>query len=47
MKPVVVFIHGEDNYEWGSGNLVDGSVLAALGDAVVVTLNYRLGILGK
>ena len=44
--PVIVFIHGE-SYSWGSGNLYDGSVLAAVGKVVVVTLNYRLGILGK
>ncbi|XP_068230849.1 neuroligin-4, X-linked-like [Palaemon carinicauda] len=42
---VVVFVHGE-SYEWGSSNLYDGSVLAALGKVIVVTLNYRLGILG-
>ncbi|XP_068213934.1 neuroligin-4, Y-linked-like [Palaemon carinicauda] len=43
--PVVVFIHGE-SFEWGSSSLYDGSVLAALGKVIVVTLNYRLGILG-
>ena len=43
---MIVFIHGE-SYEWGSGNLYDGAVLAAVGQVVVVTLNYRLGILGK
>ena len=43
---MVVFIHGE-SYEWGSANLYDGSVLAGLGDVIVVTVNYRLGILGK
>ena len=44
--PVVVFIHGE-SYEWNSGNPYDGSVLAAYGQVVVVTLNYRLGALGE
>ena len=44
--PVIVFIHGE-SYEWNSGNPYDGSVLSAYGNVVVVTLNYRLGILGK
>ena len=29
--PVIVFIHGE-SYSWGSGNLYDGSVLAAVGN---------------
>jgi hypothetical protein len=43
---VILFIHG-DSYEWGSGNIYDGSMLAAVGKVVVVTLNYRLGILGK
>ncbi|XP_066989678.1 neuroligin-4, X-linked-like [Macrobrachium rosenbergii] len=43
--PVVVFIHGE-SYEWGSSSLYDGSILAALGKIIVVTINYRLGILG-
>ncbi|KAF6206601.1 hypothetical protein GE061_017837 [Apolygus lucorum] len=43
--PVLVYIHGE-SYEWNSGNPYDGSVLASYADLVVVTLNYRLGILG-
>ncbi|XP_037924577.1 neuroligin-4, Y-linked isoform X3 [Hermetia illucens] len=43
--PVIVFLHGE-SFEWSSGNPYDGSVLAGYGDVVVVTLNYRLGILG-
>ncbi|CAO1394324.1 unnamed protein product, partial [Diamesa hyperborea] len=43
--PVLVFLHGE-SFEWNSGNPYDGSVLASYGDMIVVTLNYRLGILG-
>uniref|UniRef100_A0A1A9X427 COesterase domain-containing protein n=1 Tax=Glossina brevipalpis TaxID=37001 RepID=A0A1A9X427_9MUSC len=43
--PVIVFVHGE-SFEWSSGNPYDGSVLASYGEVVVVTLNYRLGILG-
>ncbi|KAG5314035.1 NLGN1 protein, partial [Acromyrmex insinuator] len=43
--PVIVFVHGE-SYEWSSGNPYDGSVLASYGGVVVVTINYRLGILG-
>ncbi|XP_076644775.1 neuroligin 3 [Halictus rubicundus] len=43
--PVIVFVHGE-SYEWSSGNPHDGSVLASYGGVVVVTINYRLGILG-
>ena len=44
--PVMVYIHGE-SFEFGSGNAFDGSVLASFGAVVVVTLNYRLGVLGK
>lgn len=44
--PVVVFVHGE-SYEWNSGNPYDGSVFASYGSVVVVTVNYRLGILGE
>ncbi|XP_078043376.1 neuroligin 5 [Augochlora pura] len=42
---VMVYIHGE-SYEWGTGNVYDGSVLASAGHVIVITLNYRLGILG-
>lgn len=44
--PVIVYIHGE-SYEWNSGNPYDGSILASYGQVIVVTLNFRLGILGK
>ena len=44
--PVIVFIHGE-SYEFGSGNVYDGSILASYGDVIVITLNFRLGVLGK
>ncbi|KAG5679900.1 hypothetical protein PVAND_009436 [Polypedilum vanderplanki] len=43
--PVIVFVHGE-SYEWNSGNAYDGSALASYGQILVVTINYRLGILG-
>ena len=45
--PVLVWIHG-GAFVNGAGSLpwYDGSVLAARGDVVVVTINYRLGILG-
>ncbi|XP_055611267.1 neuroligin-4, Y-linked [Uranotaenia lowii] len=43
--PVIVFLHGE-SFEWNSGNPYDGTVLASYGELVIVTLNYRLGILG-
>lgn len=45
-KPVMLFIHG-GSYMEGSGNMFDGSVLAAYGNVIVVTMNYRLGVLGK
>ncbi|MCL4152727.1 UNVERIFIED_CONTAM: hypothetical protein GTU68_010727 [Idotea baltica] len=44
--PVLVFFHGE-SFSWGAGSLYDGSVLAAYGRVVVITINYRLGPLGK
>ena len=44
--PVMVFVHGE-SYDWNSGNPYDGSILASYGQILVVTINYRLGILGK
>jgi len=42
----MVFIHGE-SFEWNSGNPYDGTILAAYGNIVFVTINFRLGILGK
>ena len=45
--PVMFFIHGGAFMEGsGGGPLFDGSYLAAYGEVVVVTINYRLGILG-
>jgi para-nitrobenzyl esterase len=46
-RPVLVWIHG-GAFVVGSGShpLYDGGRLCELGDAVVVTLNYRLGSLG-
>lgn len=44
--PVLVFVHGP-SYNWGSGNPYDGSILAWYGELIVITLNYRLGALGK
>ena len=43
--PVMYWIHGGGN-SMGSGDLLDVSRLAAEHDVVVVTINYRLGILG-
>ena len=44
-RPVMVWIHG-GAYTMGSGDMYDGSTFARRGDVVVVTLNYRLGVLG-
>ncbi|XP_064620762.1 neuroligin-4, Y-linked-like [Lineus longissimus] len=44
LYPVMVYIHG-GSYLFGSANDYDGSVLPQFG-VVVVTINYRLGILG-
>ncbi len=46
-RPVLVWIHG-GAFVMGSGSqpLYDGSSFAARHDLVVVTLNYRLGVLG-
>lgn len=46
-RPVMVWIHG-GAFLGGSGDapLYNGSVLAARGDAVIVTFNYRLGPFG-
>ncbi|XP_073497081.1 neuroligin-3 isoform X3 [Phyllobates terribilis] len=44
-KPVMVYIHG-GSYMEGSGNMIDASVLASYGTVIVITLNYRVGVLG-
>ncbi|KAJ0181477.1 hypothetical protein K1T71_003562 [Dendrolimus kikuchii] len=43
--PVVVYIHGE-SYSWSSSQPYDGAVLASYTDLIIVTLNFRLGVLG-
>ncbi|XP_063358890.1 neuroligin-1-like isoform X1 [Cydia amplana] len=42
---VVVWV-GAPSHEWGSPNTLDGSVLAARAHLLVVTVNYRIGLLG-
>lgn len=42
--PVMVWIHG-GSFRYGSGSEYDGRILAAKGEVVVVTINYRLGSL--
>ncbi len=46
-RPVMVWIHG-GSFRTGTGSslMYDGVQLAARGDIVVVTINYRLGALG-
>ena len=45
--PVIVFIHGGSNVSGYTADPVyDGAALAKLANAVVVTVNYRLGIFG-
>ncbi|XP_053459616.1 carboxylesterase 3 isoform X2 [Nycticebus coucang] len=44
-KPVMVWIHG-GSLSVGAATSYDGSALAAYGDVVVVTVQYRLGVLG-
>jgi para-nitrobenzyl esterase len=43
--PVMVWIHG-GALVGGAGSIYDGSVLAAKGNVIVVTINYRLGAFG-
>lgn len=40
------YIHGGDFYK-GASNTFPGHMLAAFFDVVVVTINYRLGALGR
>ena len=44
-KPVMVWLHG-GGYFLGSGMGTVGVPLAVTGDVIVVTVNYRLGVLG-
>lgn len=46
-RPVIVFVHGGSNISGYTADPVyDGAALARSQDAVVVTVNYRLGIFG-
>ncbi|XP_078692376.1 neuroligin-4, X-linked-like isoform X2 [Branchiostoma floridae x Branchiostoma belcheri] len=42
---VMVFIH-PGYFEEGAGSMYDGSAIASWGQVIVVTFNYRLGLLG-
>jgi len=43
--PVMVFFHG-GSFVYGTGSLYDPTVMVIQGNTIVVTVNYRLGILG-
>src|SRR5262245_49454637 len=46
-RPVMVWLHGGGfSTGSGSGRMVDGTRLARTGDALVVTINHRLGVFG-
>ncbi|XP_028042434.1 neuroligin-1-like isoform X1 [Bombyx mandarina] len=42
----VVMWLGAPSHEWGSANTLDGAVLAARAHLLVITINYRIGLLG-
>ncbi|XP_060588079.1 acetylcholinesterase-like [Ruditapes philippinarum] len=42
---IMFFIHG-GGFSIGSSNIFDGAVLSSEGNVIVVTINYRLGLLG-
>ena len=44
-KPVMVWIHG-GGYSSGSGRPYIAGSLVVTGDVIVVSINYRLGVLG-
>lgn len=44
-RAVLMWIHGGSG-QIGTGNLFDGTVLAALGDLIVITFNFRLNLFG-
>lgn len=43
----VVVWAGGPTHEWGAASALDGAVLAARAHLLVVTINYRLGLLGR
>ncbi|MFW9824098.1 MAG: carboxylesterase/lipase family protein [Candidatus Thorarchaeota archaeon] len=44
-RPVLFWIHG-GGFSFGSGSLTNGTNLAKLGNIVLISINYRLGIFG-
>lgn len=45
--PYAVVVWAGAEHEWGSGNALDAAVLAARTHLLVLTLNYRIGLLGN
>ncbi|KFM71865.1 Cholinesterase, partial [Stegodyphus mimosarum] len=47
LKPIIFFIHG-GAFNLGSSNMrvYDGTRMASRGDVIVVTINYRVGVMG-
>ena len=46
LLPVLLFIHGGSNVV-GMGAMLDGDILAAHEEIIVISFNYRLDVLGK
>jgi para-nitrobenzyl esterase len=44
LKPMMLWIHGDGAI--GAGSFFDARRLATIGDVIVVTINYRLGVFG-
>ena len=44
-KPVMIWIHGGGYYA-GTGSSYLGAPIATYADVIIVTINYRLGIMG-
>ncbi|XP_076074380.1 fatty acyl-CoA hydrolase precursor, medium chain-like [Mytilus galloprovincialis] len=44
-KAVMIWIHG-GSYISGTGMLYNGAYMASVGDVIIVTVNYRLGVFG-
>jgi carboxylesterase type B len=44
-KAIFMWIHGGSG-QVGTGNVYDGTILAAIGDIIVVTFNFRLNLFG-
>ncbi|OXA45887.1 Neuroligin-1 [Folsomia candida] len=44
--PCLIFIHGDD-FSYGGGHPYDPTMLVSQGNIIVITFNFRLGILGE